>query len=61
MARLSVVKARETETLGALIDQTGGIWSSAETAVANGIEEDEALLEGQLIKVSIERAYGRSK
>jgi len=61
VARLSVAKAREDETLGALIDQTGGIWSSAETAVANGIEEDEALLEGQLIKVAIERAYGRSR
>jgi predicted Zn-dependent protease len=59
VARLSVVKAREAETLEALIEQTGNVWSSAETAVANGIEENEALLEGQLIKVSIESSYGR--
>ncbi len=61
VARLSVVKARETETLGALIEQTGGLWSSAETAVANGIEEDEELSEGQLIKVPIEKPYRRAR
>ena len=57
VARLSVVKAREAETLETLIEQTGSVWSSAETAVANGIEEHEALLEGQLIKVPIEKPY----
>ena len=61
VARLSVIEAREAETLEAFIEQTGSVWSSAETAVANGIEEHQALSKGQLIKVPIETPYQRAR
>lgn len=55
--RLRIVEARQGETLVQLSERTGNAWEPAFTALANNVEEDEILQEGQLIKIIKEEAY----
>ena len=56
-ARLRIVQAREGETLTALIERVKSNWTPEMTAVANGIQPDDRLKEGQLVKVSLLQSY----
>jgi predicted Zn-dependent protease len=55
--RLRVVRARKGESLSGLVDRTKARWSTEQTAVANALESDVSLREGQRIKVPIARGY----
>lgn len=55
--RLRIASAQGGETLGQLIERVNGVWTPAEAAVANAIQEDARLREGQLIKVPIREPY----
>jgi predicted Zn-dependent protease len=55
--RLRIASAQGGETLGQLIERVNGVWTPAEAAVANAIQEDTRLREGQLIKVPIREPY----
>jgi predicted Zn-dependent protease len=50
--RLRIVAAREGERLENFSARTGNAWSPAYTAIANGLEVEGALREGQLIKIA---------
>jgi predicted Zn-dependent protease len=50
--RLRIVAARQGEHLENLSARTGNAWSPAYTAIANGLEVEVALREGQLIKIA---------
>jgi predicted Zn-dependent protease len=56
-ARLRVVRAQDGENLEQLLGRTDRLWTPAEAAVANAIEPDIQLREGQLIKVPIRQVY----
>jgi predicted Zn-dependent protease len=56
-ARLRIVRARDGETLSKLIQRVDSNWTPAKAAVANGIQPDDCLQEGHLIKVSIQEPY----
>ncbi len=55
--RLRIVEAREGELLSELVDRTRARWSTEQTAVANALEGDASLREGQRIKLPIARSY----
>ena len=55
--RLRIVEAGEGEVLSELVDRTRARWSTEQTAVANALEGDVSLREGQRIKVPIARSY----
>jgi predicted Zn-dependent protease len=55
--RLRVVRARKGEPLSGLVDRTKARWSAEQTAVANALDSDVSLREGQPIKVPIARSY----
>jgi predicted Zn-dependent protease len=55
--RLRIVEARDGETLCELVDRTRARWSGEQTAVANALEGEASLREGQRIKVPIARDY----
>jgi predicted Zn-dependent protease len=55
--RLRVVPARTNESLSHLSQRTGNVWPSKATAVVNGIDEDQRLKKGQLIKIAVSQAY----
>ena len=55
--RLSIVKARDGETLEELGKRANSEWSPAESAVINGLPQKGRLKEGQLIKVAILHPY----
>jgi len=50
--RLRIVTARAGERLETLAARAGNTWSPAYTALANGLEADAPLREGQLIKIA---------
>jgi predicted Zn-dependent protease len=50
--RLRIVAARAGERLENLSARTGNVWTPAYTALANGMEVEGALREGQLIKIA---------
>jgi predicted Zn-dependent protease len=50
--RLRIVAARAGERLENLSARTGNVWTPAYTAIANGLEVETALREGQLIKIA---------
>jgi predicted Zn-dependent protease len=56
-SRLRIVGARSGESLRELVERTGGSWGVDETAVANGLEADEPLRAGQLLKVPVPQVY----
>ncbi len=60
-ARLHIVRAQDGEVLEKLIGRTNGVWTPAETAVANAIEANTRLDEGQLIKLPVPQAYVPSR
>lgn len=55
--RLRIAKARGGETLRRLLERTNAAVSPAQAAVANDLEIDSALTEGQLIKIVVEQPY----
>ncbi len=55
--RLRIVRAHEGEGLSGLVDRTQARWSAEQTAVANALEGDASLREGQPIKLPIARSY----
>jgi len=56
-ARLRIVRARDGERLEELIGRNNGLWTPAEAAVANAIQSNTGLHEGQLIKVPVPQPY----
>jgi predicted Zn-dependent protease len=56
-ARLRIVRAQDEKTLSKLIQRVDSNWTPAKAAVANGIQPDDRLQEGHLIKVSIQQPY----
>jgi predicted Zn-dependent protease len=50
--RLRIVAAREGERLENLSARTGNAWSPSYTAIANGLDVEKPLREGQLIKIA---------
>jgi len=50
--RLRIVAAREGERLENLSARTGNAWSPAYTAIANGLDVEGTLREGQLVKIT---------
>jgi predicted Zn-dependent protease len=55
--RLRLVRAREAETLGALVTRSHSIWKAEEVAIANGMPLEARLHEGQLIKIAVVERY----
>ncbi len=54
---LKLVPAREGESLAELSRRSGNVWSLAETAAMNGMNEGSRLRAGEQVKVAIERPY----
>jgi predicted Zn-dependent protease len=54
---LRVVAARSKESLAQLSKRTGNVWDEKTTAVVNGIDGDQPLVKGQLIKIAVSRPY----
>ena len=55
--RLHLVRAHAGETLAALADRMGNAYKTHPTAIANGIDVDAVLSEGQLIKIGVREPY----
>jgi predicted Zn-dependent protease len=59
--RLHVVAARGGETVEKIVARTESGWSAAMTAVANEVEEADALQAGRPVKVAVRRPYVRKR
>jgi len=59
--RIRLVKARGGETVEALTARSHTAWSKEQVAVANGLEAQTALKEGQVIKVAMTETYEAPK
>jgi predicted Zn-dependent protease len=55
--RLRIVQVRSDESLADLVDRTEALWNVEQTAVANALDADAPLGEGQRIKVPIAQRY----
>jgi len=55
--RLRVVSAKAGERLAQLSKRTGNAWDVKMTAVVNGIDSNQKLKEGQLIKIAVKQKY----
>jgi predicted Zn-dependent protease len=55
--RLRIVSARANETLDQLSKRTRNVWDAKTTSVINGINADQALRKGQLIKIAVLQPY----
>jgi len=55
--RLRIVSARANETLDQLSKRTRNVWDPKTTSVINGINPDQSLREGQLIKIAVSQPY----
>jgi predicted Zn-dependent protease len=55
--RLRIVEARADESVADLVDRTEALWNVEQTAVANALDADAPLGEGQRIKVPIAQRY----
>lgn len=55
--RLRIVKARQGETLRRLLERTDAAVSPAQAAVANAMEMETVLTEGQLVKIVKEQPF----
>lgn len=56
-SRLQTRKAHPGENAASILKRTGSTWSPEAFAVANGIETDTKLKDGQLVKVAIPQPY----
>ena len=59
--RLRVVPARSGETLQQISKRTNNVWDVNVTAVVNGLDADQKLKKGQLIKVAISLPFSGAK
>ncbi len=59
--RLRVAIAREGERLENLAARTGNVWSPAYTALANGLDSEAALKQGQLIKIARQEPLAKAR
>ena len=59
--RLRVVPARSGETLEQLTKRTGNVWSLKITSVVNGLDQNQTLEKGQLVKIAITQPYSGTK
>jgi predicted Zn-dependent protease len=59
--RVHVVTVRSGDTVEKLVARMESGWGAAMTAVANGVEEGEALQAGRPIKLAVRRPYVRSR
>ena len=55
--RLRIVSARANESLVHLSERTRNVWDPKTTSVINGINQDQPLKEGQLIKIAVLQPY----
>jgi predicted Zn-dependent protease len=55
--RLKVVTAHANESLSHLSKRTGNVWPLKATAVVNGIDKDQPLKKGQLIKIAVPQPF----
>jgi predicted Zn-dependent protease len=55
--RLRLVKAHAGETVQALTARSGSAWKASQVAVANGLQDSDTLLEGQVMKIAVEEPY----
>jgi predicted Zn-dependent protease len=55
--RLRIVSARANETLDQLSKRTRNVWDAKTTSVINGINADQPLRKGQLIKIAVLQPY----
>jgi predicted Zn-dependent protease len=56
-ARLRLARAQEGETLRALGDRTGSLWSVDQMAVASGLAVDVRFAGGELVKIPLREAF----
>ena len=57
--RLRVVTARSGEKLAQLSKRTGNKWPLENTAAINGIEVNQSLPKGKLIKIAVQQLFKR--
>ena len=50
--RLRIVAARRDDRLEDLAARSGNVWSPAYTALANGLDVEPTMSEGQLVKIT---------
>jgi predicted Zn-dependent protease len=55
--RISLVRARDGETIAQLNDRTDNVWSVAETALSNGVSVQHVFEGGQLVKIAQSYRY----
>jgi predicted Zn-dependent protease len=55
--RIRLVKAQAGETVKSLTARSGSAWKANQVAVANGLQESDALRDGQVIKITVEEPY----
>jgi predicted Zn-dependent protease len=55
--RMRVARSKEGESVSRLVERTEAVWSPEETAVANGLNVEERLGAGHLVKVAMRERY----
>ena len=55
--RLSLVEARDGETIAQLCDRTDNVWSVPETSLSNGVLGRHVLEGGKLVKIALSYPY----
>jgi predicted Zn-dependent protease len=55
--RLRVAAALDAEGIASFGSRTGNAWSVGQTAVANGLQENARLSDGQLLKLAVKQPY----
>ena len=60
-SRIRLFAGRNGETIEALLQRTGSIWTKEEFAVANGLASTDRLHDEQLVKAAVVEAYTSKK
>ncbi len=55
--KIEVAGARQGETIATFNERTGNAWDAGKTALMNGLEPDQLLTEGQLLKIAKDTSY----
>ena len=59
--RLRIVRAREGESIAALVERSHSVWRDDMTAIVNGLERYAPLTGGQAVKVAVSEAYATGR